>query len=292
LLARGESVRVLDNFSTGLRSNLSDVKTKIDLLEGDIRNYYNVAEAVEGIEYVIHLAALPRVPRSVKDPLTSNTVNVDGTMNVLEASHRAKIKRLVFASSSSIYGEGAETDKIESMIPNPVSPYGVSKLAGEKYCQVYTRLYGLETVSLRFFNVFGGNEDPDSPYSTVVPIFTRFLARGDRPTIFGDGSISRDYTYISNVLSAIIASVTAPNASGEVINVGCGKTYSLKHVVEEINKLLGTKLEPKYSTVRAGDVNFTLADISKAQRLLGYKVLVDFYEGLEKTVKFIMDTGK
>lgn len=286
LLKRGEKVRVLDNFSTGRRENLLPILSDIELIEGDIRSYHTVLDALDGVEYIYHQAALPSVPRSISDPITSNDVNISGTLNLLDVARRSKtIKRIVFASSSSVYGDAPEPKKVETLIPRPLSPYAVNKLCDEYYCQVFYKLYGLETVVIRYFNVFGGNQDPNSPYSAVIPKFIRLMKRGESPTIYGDGSTSRDFTYVQNVVWANLAAATAPNVAGEVVNIACGESYSLNELVEGINEALNTKIQPIYTDFRKGDIKFSLADISKAKSLLNYRVLIPFREGLKLTVE-------
>ncbi|MBW2005586.1 MAG: SDR family oxidoreductase [Deltaproteobacteria bacterium] len=286
LVKRGEKVRVLDNFSTGKRENLLPFLNTIELVEGDVRSYHIVREAVEGVDFILHQAALPSVPRSIKDPLTTNEVNVVGTLNILNAAKDEGVKRIVFASSSSIYGDLETMPKTEDMLPKPLSPYAVSKLAGEKYCQVFTRLYGLETVALRYFNVFGPRQDPTSQYSAVIPKFIHAIRNGQSPTIFGDGEQSRDFTFVENVVQANLLACEEghEDISGEVFNIACGKRITINTLVNSINEILGTDVKPVYADARPGDVKHSLANIGKAQQFLGYKVKVDFYEGLEKVI--------
>ncbi|MDZ7336918.1 MAG: SDR family oxidoreductase [candidate division KSB1 bacterium] len=297
LLRRGEQVRVLDNFSTGKRENLAQVlralrdegieaADHLEVVEGDVRSYHIVREAVEGVDFVLHQAALPSVPRSVKDPITTNEVNVVGTLNILNAAHQAGVRRIVYASSSSIYGDLETLPKTEDMLPKPLSPYAVSKLAGEKYCQVFTRLYGLETVCLRYFNVFGPRQDPFSQYSAVIPKFVRLMAQGERPTVYGDGTQSRDFTYVSNVVQAnlLACSADAEYASGEVFNIAFGRRVTINELVRVINELLGTQVEAVHAEPRLGDVRHSLANIGKARQYLGYEPEVDFAEGLRRCV--------
>jgi UDP-glucose 4-epimerase len=303
LLRRGERVRVLDNFSTGKRENIAqlrgrlaaelpeeEVAARLVVIEGDVRSYHIVREAVEGVDYVLHQAALPSVPRSVKDPITTNEVNVVGTLNVLNAAKEAGVKRIVYASSSSIYGDLETLPKTEDMLPKPLSPYAVSKLAGEKYCQVFTRLYGLETVCLRYFNVFGPRQDPESQYSAVIPKFIRMMARGERPTVYGDGSQSRDFTYVANVVQAnlLACQADAEQASGEVFNIAYGRRVTINELVRVINQLLGTEVAPVYSEPRLGDVKHSLANIGKARQYLGYAPDTDFAEGLRRCIEFFV----
>ncbi len=285
LLKRGEFVRVLDNFSTGRRSNLEKFKNDIDLIEGDIRSYHVVQKACQGIDFVLHQAALPSVPRSIFDPITSNDVNVNGTLNILHAAKECNVKRVIYASSSSVYGDNPKSPKSEDLIPNPKSPYAVSKLTGEYYCKVFYQIYGLETVSLRYFNVFGLRQDPNSQYAAVIPKFLKMMKEGKSPTINGDGNQSRDFTFVKNNVEANIIACTAPNAAGKVFNIACGESYSLNQLVEIFNKILGSNIQPIYGPERKGDVKHSLADISRAKEDLNYKPLVMFNEGLKILVE-------
>lgn len=284
LLARGARVRVLDNFSTGRRENLSPLLAQIELIEGDIRSYHLVAEAVQGVDFVLHQAALPSVPRSVRDPITTNEVNLLGTLNVLQAARSAGVKRLVFASSSSIYGQNPTLPKQETMKPQPLSPYAISKLAGEQHCQVFHQLYGFETVALRYFNVFGPRQDPTSQYSAVIPKFITAMQSGRQPVIYGDGRQSRDFTYIANVVQANLLACTADNAAGGVFNIACGERYSLLELVDHVAGILGATTVATHAATRPGDVPHSLADIGQAQRILGYHPRIDFAAGLAQTV--------
>jgi nucleoside-diphosphate-sugar epimerase len=283
LIKRGEKVRVLDNFSTGKRDNLSAWADKIELVEGDIRSYHLVREAVEGVDFVLHQAALPSVPRSVKDPITSNEVNVSGTLNVLTAARDAGAKRVVYASSSSIYGDLETLPKTEDMLPKPLSPYAVSKLAGEKYCAVFSQLYGLKTIALRYFNVFGPRQDPNSQYAAVIPRFIRSIGAGEAPVVFGDGEQSRDFTYVDNVVHANLLACEdrAAEFSGETFNIACGKRVTVNRMIEFINQGLKKDVKPTYAPPRPGDVKNSLANIGKAQQLLGYTIQRNFEEGLK-----------
>ncbi len=289
LLKRGEKVRVLDNFSTGKRDNIVPFLSQIELVEGDVRSYHIVREAVEGVEFILHQAALPSVPRSVKDPLTSNEVNVVGTLNILNAAKDARVRRIVYASSSSIYGDLETLPKTEEMLPKPLSPYAVSKLAGEKYCQVFTRLYGLETVCLRYFNVFGPKQDPTSQYSAVIPKFIRAIKSDQSPVVYGDGEQSRDFTFVDNVVEANLLACQQGHEelSGEVFNVACGKRISINLLISTINSLLNKQVKAEYAAPRQGDVKHSLANIGKAQQFLGYKVLVDFKEGMKRVIESV-----
>lgn len=285
LLKRGFSVKVLDNFSSGKRDNIKMFEKDVELIEGDIRSYHIVREAVRETETIFHQAALPSVPRSVKDPITSNEVNVNGTLNVLDAAVSASVKRVVYASSSSVYGDNPELPKHEGMLPNPLSPYAVSKLAGEKYCAVFSRIYGLETIALRYFNVFGPNQDPASQYSAVIPKFIRAVGRNERPVIYGDGEQSRDFTYVSNVVEANILASAAECEPGIAMNCACSGQVTLNQLVSKINTLLGKDVVPVYAEPRAGDIKHSFADISLATDKLGFRPSVDFEQGLELTVK-------
>jgi len=287
LLADGARVRVLDNFSTGARANLGFAprfRRHLEVLRGDIRTLSVVLRAARGARVIYHQAAMRSVPRSVKDPLGANANNVNGTLNVLEAARRCRVPRVVYASSSSVYGDRPDLPKREDQSPAPISPYAASKAAGEQYAAIWTRLYGVETVGLRYFNVFGPRQDPKSEYAAVIPRFILWgLSR--RPLeIHGDGTQSRDFTYIDNVVEANILAATAPGAPGEVFNVGCGSRVSLLEIVAKLEAIVGRRLERRHTPSRAGDVPHTLADVSKAKRLLGYAPLVDFDEGFRRTV--------
>ncbi len=282
LVARGDEARVFDSFATGRRENLADIPD-VEVIEGDIRDPAALQGAMAGVDVVLHQAALPSVGRSVRDPIASNEANVAGTLNVLVAARDRGIKRVVCASSSSVYGDTPTLPKVETMAPSPLSPYAVSKLAGEQYCAVFHRLWGLETVALRYFNVFGPNQDPSSDYAAVIPLFMTALARGERPLVHGDGAQSRDFTYVDNVVQANLRAAEAPNIGGEVFNVACGERHSLLDLIRALNGIFGTDLEPRFDDPRPGDVKHSLADISKARRLLGYDPPVSFQEGLERT---------
>jgi UDP-glucose 4-epimerase len=286
LLRRGESVRVLDNFSTGKRENIAKILGNIELIEGDIRSYHVVREAVDGVDVILHQAALPSVPRSIKDPITSNEVNVTGTLNILTSAKDAKVRRVVFASSSSIYGDTPELPKHEKMIPNPLSPYAVSKLTGEKYCNVFAKAYGLHTVALRYFNVFGPKQDPTSFYSAVIPKFITTMMKGESPIIFGDGTQSRDFTFITNVVNANILASTVDCPAGITVNIACNQSASLNQLVENIGKNLGVVIQPTYQSPRNGDIKDSLAAITLASQHLNYRPVVSFDDGLLKTVEW------
>lgn len=284
LLSLGEDVVVLDDFSTGKRENLEDIKHRVKLVVGDICNVDKVKEAMEGIDFVFHHAAVVSVPRSVDDPARTNEVNVDGTLNCLLVARDVKAKRFVFAASSSAYGDSPELPKHEDMTPWPLSPYGVSKLVGEMYCRVFYEVYGLPTVSLRYFNIFGPYQDPHSQYAAVVPIFITRLLKGESPRVFGDGEQSRDFTYIDNAVEANLLAINSDKADGETINVACGTQYTLNDLAENLKRLTGSDIDPTYAEPRAGDIKHSLGDISRASRLLGYSPQVSFEEGLERTV--------
>jgi UDP-glucose 4-epimerase len=281
---RGERVRVLDDFSTGKRENLSAFLEDIELVEGDLRDPSAVRRAAEGVEYILHQGALPSVQRSIDDPLTSHAVNTTGTLNLLVAAREAGVKRVVYAASSSVYGDSPTLPKREDMIPRPKSPYAVSKLTGEQYCRAFTEVYGLETVCLRYFNVFGPRQDPTSQYSGVIPLFVTAMLKGEPPTVHGDGLQSRDFSYIANVVHANLLASTAPGVAGRVFNIACGERYTLLDMIAALNDILGTQIEPVHVDPRVGDVRHSLADISAAEEALGYRVLVDFYDGLRQTV--------
>jgi nucleoside-diphosphate-sugar epimerase len=292
LLRMGERVRVLDNFSTGRRDNLVVVQQlveagdRLEVIEGDLRSYHIVQNAVQGVDYVLHQGAIVSVPLSVNDPLTCNEVNVVGTLNVLQAAREAGVKRLVYASSSSVYGNSPTLPKAETMRPNPLSPYAISKLAGEQYCQAFWQLYGFETVCLRYFNVFGPRQDPTSHYSAVIPKFITAALQGLPLVIYGDGEQTRDFTYVSDIVVANLLACHAPKGPGQVMNVSCGERYSLLDVVKHLEQLLGARdLEVQYAEPRLGDVKHSQADIKKAAALLGYEPNADFQEGLRRTVE-------
>jgi nucleoside-diphosphate-sugar epimerase len=287
LLARGDDVRVLDNFSTGNRRNVELLG--VDLVEGDLRSYERVAAAVNGVEVVFHQGALPSVPRSIQDPLTSSGVNVEGTLNVLLAARDAGVRRIVFASSSSVYGDAPGMPRRESQPVAPLAPYAVSKLAAEQYCMVANRVFGVETVALRYFNVFGEYQDPLSGYAAVIPKFIRLMLDGERPTIFGDGETSRDFTHVENVVEANLAAATEPAAAGRVMNIAMGSSHTLNELVGTLRRLLDSDLEPDYAPARPGDVSESLADVSVARELIGYEPSVAFEEGLQRTIEWIVE---
>jgi UDP-glucose 4-epimerase len=283
LLARGERVRLLDNFSTGLRGNLAQLDGA-EVVEGDIRSYHTVREAVDGVHFVFHVAALPSVPRSIRDPITSNDVNVVGTLNLLNASRDAKVARLLYASSSSIYGKTPELPKRETMRPLPISPYAVSKLAGENYCRAFWELYRFETVALRLFNVFGPRQDPDSQYSAVIPRFIRAALAGEAVPIYGDGQQTRDFTYVDNVVDAYLRAAAAPGVAGEVFNVAGGARHSLLDLVAALERVLDRPVATELHPHRMGDVTHSVASIDAARNAFGYQPVVEFEPGLARTV--------
>jgi nucleoside-diphosphate-sugar epimerase len=289
LASLGHSVRILDNFATGRRSNVLALAGEIELVEGDIQSYERVHNAVAGCEVVFHQAALPSVPRSVADPLTSNATNVTGTLNVLLAARDAGVRRVVFASSSSVYGAAKELPKREDMAPLPVSPYAVAKLACEGYCRSFGEVYGLETVALRYFNVFGPNQDPRSQYAAVVPNFITAVLTNQPPTIFGDGEQSRDFTYVENVVEANMLAMDADVAPGRVYNVACGQAVTLNQLFAELRELVDSDLEPVYAPPRAGDVRHSLADLTRTRQDLGYEPSVELREGLGRSVRDLRD---
>jgi nucleoside-diphosphate-sugar epimerase len=285
LIARGERVRVVDNLVTGKRQNLSHLP-EVEFIQGDLADLDVARRAVEGVEYVLHQAAIPSVPRSVEDPITSNRANIDASLNVLVAARDAGVRRVVYAGSSSAYGNAPTLPKVETMPTAPLSPYALQKLVAEQYCQMFTQLYGLETVTIRYFNVFGPRQDPSSPYSGVISLFISALCDGRRPTIYGDGEHTRDFTYVANVVDGVLRACSAPAASGEVINVATGGRVSLNQLFSTLRDLIGASVEPIYAAPRAGDVKDSQADIGKARRLLGYEPLVAFETGIAKTVEW------
>ena len=286
LVERGETVRVLDDFSTGNAENLAGLAGRVTVHRGDIRNLDEMRPIIAGANYVVHLAASTSVARSVSDPLTCNSVNITGTLNVLLAARDAGVKRVIFAASAAAYGDHPQLPRVETQEPCPLSPYALSKVAGEYYCRLFWKLYGLETVALRFFNIFGPRQNPDSPYSGVLSTFISSYLRGKTPAIFGDGEQSRDFTFVANVVDATLRAVAAPEAAGRVINVGIGVPHTLNQTVALLNKILGREVTPKYSPARAGDVRYSHAKIDLARSLLGYEPSVDFEEGLRRTIEW------
>ncbi len=287
LLARAQRVRVLDNFATGKRENLAHCLERIELIEGDIRDLDTCRRACDGVDFVLHQAALGSVPRSIEDPLTSHEVNVTGTVKMLVAARDAGVKRFVYAASSSTYGDHPGLPKVEERIGNPLSPYAVTKYADELYAQVFGRCYGMETIGLRYFNVFGPRQDPYSQYAAVIPLFVSALLRGKAPTINGDGEQTRDFTFVANAVDANLRACTAPGeAVGEIFNIACGERTSLLQVYAELQRLLGTDIRPIHGPPRRGDVRDSLADTSKARRMLGYQGDVKFREGLQRSIEW------
>lgn len=291
LVTRGEKVRVLDNFMTGKRENISDFIDDIHLIEGDIRDFKTCKMALAGVDFVLHQAALPSVPRSIEDPLLTNEINVSGTLNLLVASKNTRVKRFVFASSSSVYGDDPGLPKEEGQEGIPLSPYAVSKIVGEKYCQVFSQNFGLDTVCLRYFNVFGPRQDPDSPYAAVVPIFMMKIEEGVSPTIFGDGEQSRDFTYVKNVVDANMLAMEAQGIGGEIFNIACGDKVTVNMLFAKIRDFYGKEIAPAYDEPRPGDILHSFADITKANRMLGFKPEVTLEAGLEETILWFKGRG-
>ena len=284
-MRRGHKVRVADNLSTGNRGNLSHI-AGVEFFEGDLADLAFATRAAAGMDYVLHQAAIPSVPRSVNDPIASNRANIDATLNVLVAARDAGVKRLVFAGSSSEYGDSPTLPKREDMPSSPLSPYALQKVMGTQYCQMFTRLYGFETVVIRYFNVFGPRQDPGSPYSGVISLFATALIDGRQPIIYGDGEQTRDFTYVANVVDGVLRACEAPKAAGEAINVACGTRISLNELLRVMNTVVGTDLQPIYKETRAGDVKDSQADITKARTLLGYSPLVGLEDGLRHTLEW------
>jgi nucleoside-diphosphate-sugar epimerase len=285
LIRRGHSVRVADSLVTGKRSNLEHLPA-VEFLEGDLADLEFARRAVTGADFVLHQAALPSVPRSVTDPITSNRANVDATLNVLVAARDAGVRRVVFAGSSAAYGNAATSPKHEEMPTSPLSPYALQKVVGEQYLKMFTSLYGLETVTIRYFNVFGPRQDPTSPYSGVISLFATALLENRAPRIYGDGEQSRDFTFVANVVDGVLRACEAAGASGRVINVATGSSISLNALFEAMRRLIGATVKPEYTETRAGDVRDSLADLQLAKELLGYKPIVPFEEGLRRTVEW------
>jgi nucleoside-diphosphate-sugar epimerase len=289
LIKDGHRVKVLDNFNTGNIKNLQEIISDIQLIEGSITDPDALALAMDGVEVVLHQGAVPSVPKSIRDPITTNRTNVEGTLQVLHAAVAHGVRRVVSAASSSVYGDSEALPQTETLEVSPISPYAISKYAGELYCRVFSRIYGLETVSLRYFNVFGPRQDPNAEYAAVIPKFITSLLRGIPPTIHGDGLTSRDFTYVDNIVSANLLAANAPKVQGEAINIGCGQRITLNEIVEKIGILLNKPLSPFYDEERNGDIKHTLADIRYAEQLIGYKPLIDFDEGLKKTVEWFAE---
>ena len=286
LVGNGDTVRIIDDFSSGRMENLQGVLNKIELIKGDIRNKELVAKAVEGVDYVLHQAALRSVPKSLANPELYNDVNINGTLNILTASRDAKVKRVVMASSSSIYGDIDKLPEKEDFLPQLISPYGLTKLAGEYYSRIFSKIYGLETVNLRYFNVFGPRQSLENEYAVVIPKFITCILNDVPPPIHGDGKQTRDFTYVANVVQANIKSATTPGIKCEVFNIACGKAYSVLDIVKYVNKILGKNILPALGPIRAGDAKHTLADISKVKKLIGFKPEIGFEEGLRKTIEY------
>jgi len=292
LVQDGFNVRILDDLSTGNEKYLSAIRNDVELLTGDIRDQKITKRAMKGVEVVFHQAAARSVLRSVEDPEGTNSINVNGTLNVLQAAREAGVRRLVYASTSSVYGDNPELPKREDMLPMPRSPYAVGKLAAEHYCQVYSHLYGLETVSLRYFNVFGQRQDPNSQYSAVIPLFVAALLRKERPVIHGDGSQSRDFTHIDNVVEANVRAMESARGSGQAFNIACGEQLRIDDLARKLMGFLEVEVELDYTETRAGDVRHTLADISKAKELLGYEPVINTEEGLRRAAAwYVSEAG-
>jgi len=285
LVEKGEMVRILDNFSSGRKENIVGLPDTVEVIDGSITDYWTVIKAVKGMDYVLHQAALPSVPRSVADPLTSNAVNIDGTLNMLEAARAAGVKKFVMASSSSIYGESEELPKHEGMEPSPLSPYAITKLTAEHYCRVYWELYRFPTVALRYFNIFGPRQDPGSEYAAVIPKFITAFLEDRSPTVFGDGEQSRDFTYIDNCVQANILAATNEKMVGDQFNVACGGQFTLNDLLNELRKIIGVDTKADYAPERPGDIKHSYAAIDKLKQQ-GYDPQVGFEEGLKRTVDF------
>jgi len=292
LVSEGKQVRVLDDFSTGKRENIAPYMNKVELVEGDLSDLSVCKAAVSGVKFVLHQGALPSVPRSVRDPIASNTVNVGGTLNMLWAAKEAGVKRFVYASSSSVYGDSKVLPKVETMIPSPLSPYAVSKLTGEYYCRVFFSLYGLETVSLRYFNVFGPRQDPTSQYAAVVPKFATAILAGDSPTIYGDGEQTRDFSYVENVVNANLAGLSAPDCAGGVFNIACNSRITVNELVAVLCRVLKRDVQATYVDSRPGDVKHSLADIEQAKKLLNYEPKVSVEDGIERYCEWLLNSNK
>jgi nucleoside-diphosphate-sugar epimerase len=286
LVNNSDYVKVLDDFSSGKMENLEGVLNKIELIKGDIRDVELVSKAVDGVDYIFHQAALRSVPKSLENPKLYNDVNINGTLNILKASCDAKVKRVVIASSSSIYGDIDKLPEREDFLPQLISPYGLTKLAGEYYSRIFSKTYGLETVNLRYFNVFGPRQSLENEYAVVIPKFITCILKDEQPPIHGDGKQTRDFTYVTNVVQANIKSATTPGIKCEVFNIACGKAYSILDIVKYVNKIIGKDIKPKFNPIRPGDAKHTLADISKAKRLIGFKPEIGFEEGLGKTIQY------
>jgi len=286
LVKNGDKVVVLDDFSSGRRENLETILDKIELVEGDIRDKAIVSKVMRGVDYCLHQAALRSVPKSLGDPGLYNDVNINGTLNILNAAKEAKVKRVVLASSSSIYGETDKLPEKEDFLPLLISPYALTKLAGEYYCRIFSQIYGLETASLRYFNVFGPRQSLENEYAVVIPKFITCMLKDEEPPVHGDGKQTRDFTYIANVVQANIKAATTPGIKCEVFNIACGKAYSVLDIVKYVNKILKKDIKPRLGPIRPGDVKYTLADITKAKKLLKFNPDIGFEEGLERTIEY------
>lgn len=287
LIDNGEKVKVLDNFNTGKRENINELMNEIEFMEGDVTNNQTVIEAVKDVDVIFHQGAIPSVPKSIIDPMKTNYANINGTLRLLQAAAQANVKRFIYAASSSAYGFNETLPKQEDMPGRPMSPYAVSKYAGELYCKVFHHLYGLETISLRYFNVFGPHQDPNSRYAAVIPAFIKSILNNESPVIYGDGTQSRDFTYIDNVVAANLLAANAPKLQGEVINIGNGSQIALNELVMYINNILGKDIPVAYTAERQGDVKHSLADISLAEKLIGYRPSTSFHEGLKHTIHWL-----
>jgi len=289
LVSQGCFVRVIDNLLTGKKSNLADIMGKIEFIKADMGDKKIARKAMKGIDVVLHQGALPSVPRSVDDPAATNQHCVDATLTLLLAARDTGVKRFVYAASSSAYGDTPELPKVETMPVNPLSPYAVAKVAGEYYCSVFYKVFGLETISLRYFNVFGPHQDPTSQYAAAIPAFVTAILKGQKPTVFGDGEQSRDFTYIDNVVEANLLAARVKHTAGEVVNVACGEAVTVNEIIEMINRLVGKNVRPIYAPVRPGDVKHSLADITLAKKLIGYKPTVSFGDGLRIAIDWYRD---
>lgn len=286
LVNRGDKVRILDNFSTGRRQNLKEIENEVEVIDGDICDFWVTLDACRDIDFVLHQAALPSVNRSVENPLTANHVNINGTLNMLESARRNGVRRFLFASSSSVYGDTPTLPKKEDMLPAPMSPYAVNKITGEYYLSIYSDLYHMPCVAFRYFNVFGPNQDPNSHYAAVIPKFINALLADEQPTIFGDGLQSRDFTYIDNVVDGIIHTCEMKTIIPGVYNLACGGQYTLNELLKDLNELIGKNIKARFEDARPGDIKHSFADVSKVERVLGIKPTIGFREGLEKTIAF------
>lgn len=286
LVAKGEKVKILDNFNTGKKDNIAEFIDEIEVIDGDFTNEKTVQSALKQVDVVFHQGAIPSVPKSIQNPIESNHANVSGTLQLLQGAVEARVSRFIYAASSSAYGDSETLPKHEHLPGNPMSPYAVSKYTGELYCKVFYNLYGLETVSLRYFNVFGPRQDPNSKYAAVIPSFIKAMLNDKPPTIFGDGTQSRDFTFIDNVVAANLLAANAPKLQGESVNIGGGASIDLNSLVDEINVLLGKQIQANYGSERPGDVKHSLADIHLAEKLIAYRPIVSFQEGLRQTVEW------